>query len=552
MIRHYLTLTFQAAALDQALRGRHLAECWSSEKNTLNLRFIHGDASLFVEISLDLQAGYLLIRDDCTRSRRNTLDFFGNMVGSRLEHVRIDEGERIVRFAFASGDILAVFLFGRGGGNALHLRDGNLLSSYRRYGGEYDELLDGRKEEREIDRHMLAREIRSGPTVEKGLAQGLPELGRRLAVEAAVRASIDPHAVPASLDDTEINHLLLEADRLYADCQVAEEFHLYHLESEAVFSLIPLQSLEPAALRHERFNMIGPAIRGWRSVLFTRRRQAGLRHDLLRRIDYESARLERALAHRRDGASHRARADEWERAANVIMSNLYRIEKGTRKITLDDWEGKEMEIELNETLSPVENADRYFRKARGARIQAERGERGVEKTVRQIESLRRLRGRIDEAGDPGSLEKIAKENPGLTMKEGERKATGGADRFRRFEVAGGCEVFAGKSAANNDELTVRFAKPNDYWFHARGSSGSHVVLRWGDSKTKPPREAILQAASIAAYYSGSRNAKMTPVAYTLKKYVRKPRGAAPGAVLMEREKVVMVEPKLPVDGDDYA
>jgi predicted ribosome quality control (RQC) complex YloA/Tae2 family protein len=76
-----------------------------------------------------------------------------------------------------------------------------------------------------------------------------------------------------------------------------------------------------------------------------------------------------------------------------------------------------------------------------------------------------------------------------------------------------------------------------------------VVLRWNDSKSKPPKEAIRAAASIAAYYSGAKNAKMVPVAYTLKKHVRKPKGAAVGAVVMEREEVVLVEPKLPGGGE---
>lgn len=71
------------------------------------------------------------------------------------------------------------------------------------------------------------------------------------------------------------------------------------------------------------------------------------------------------------------------------------------------------------------------------------------------------------------------------------------------------------------------------------------MLRWSDSKSKPPREALRDAASIAAYYSGARNARMVPVAYTLKKYVRKPKGSAVGAVVMDREDVVMVEPKIP-------
>lgn len=124
--------------------------------------------------------------------------------------------------------------------------------------------------------------------------------------------------------------------------------------------------------------------------------------------------------------------------------------------------------------------------------------------------------------------------------------------FRVFRVAGDFEVWTGKSSANNDLLTMKYAKPNDLWFHARGASGSHVVLKTGGSKDTVPKEAILQAASIAAYYSKMKTSKLVPVAMTDRKYVRKRKGDPPGTVILSREKVIMVEPKLPVadaDGD---
>jgi len=105
-------------------------------------------------------------------------------------------------------------------------------------------------------------------------------------------------------------------------------------------------------------------------------------------------------------------------------------------------------------------------------------------------------------------------------------------------------LYVGKSAANNDELTMRFAKQNDWWFHARGVSGSHAILRGGGSE-KPPKQILEQAAAIAAYYSHARNASYTPVVYTQRKYVRKPKGANVGAVTLERETVIMVRPSIP-------
>ena len=117
--------------------------------------------------------------------------------------------------------------------------------------------------------------------------------------------------------------------------------------------------------------------------------------------------------------------------------------------------------------------------------------------------------------------------------------------FRIFTVAGGFQVWAGKSSENNDLLTMKYAKPNDLWFHARGSSGSHVVLRVGTGKGEPARQAIEQAAAIAAYYSKMKTSALVPVAMTERKYVRKPKGASAGTVMIEREKILFVRPTLP-------
>ena len=117
--------------------------------------------------------------------------------------------------------------------------------------------------------------------------------------------------------------------------------------------------------------------------------------------------------------------------------------------------------------------------------------------------------------------------------------------FRVFVVDGGFEVWAGKNSANNDLLTLRYARPKDLWFHARGSGGSHVILRSGSAPGEPGKRARQQAASIAAYYSKMRNASLVPVTVTEKKYVRKPRGAPAGTVAVERESVLFAAPALP-------
>jgi predicted ribosome quality control (RQC) complex YloA/Tae2 family protein len=116
---------------------------------------------------------------------------------------------------------------------------------------------------------------------------------------------------------------------------------------------------------------------------------------------------------------------------------------------------------------------------------------------------------------------------------------------RRHTLSGGWIVLVGRSNRENDVLTHRIARQHDLWLHARGVAGSHVILQREGHREKPGKPIIEQAAAIAAYYSKARTSSMVPVVYTEKRYVRKPRKAAPGLAVCIREKVVLVEPRLP-------
>jgi hypothetical protein len=124
-------------------------------------------------------------------------------------------------------------------------------------------------------------------------------------------------------------------------------------------------------------------------------------------------------------------------------------------------------------------------------------------------------------------------------------AAAGGIHPRRFELSGGWTVLVGRSNRENDLLTHKLARQRDLWFHARGVAGSHVVLQRGGRKDNPSRDTLEAAASIAAHFSKARTSGLVPVIYTEKRYVRKPRKAPPGLAVCLREKVLMVEPKLP-------
>ncbi|MDL2269114.1 NFACT RNA binding domain-containing protein [Desulfosarcina sp. OttesenSCG-928-A07] len=117
-------------------------------------------------------------------------------------------------------------------------------------------------------------------------------------------------------------------------------------------------------------------------------------------------------------------------------------------------------------------------------------------------------------------------------------------QVREYLLPGGFRVLAGKTDADNDRLSLKVARPTDWWFHVRGMPGSHVILRI-DKDQPPGSETLKQAAAIAAYHSKARNGGMVAVSGTLACYVTKPAGAKPGSVQIRKERIFHVRPGLP-------
>ena len=135
----------------------------------------------------------------------------------------------------------------------------------------------------------------------------------------------------------------------------------------------------------------------------------------------------------------------------------------------------------------------------------------------------------------------------ISDKKNEKKKVTDGAKLRELLIDGKYKVLVGRDSKSNDMLSIKIANQNDYWFHARGLPGSHVVLRVDDVKVGVPKNIIKNAAQIAAFYSKAKTAGTAPVSYTLAKFVRKKKGMEPGKVLIEKEKVLLVRPEIPAN-----
>lgn len=275
-----------------------------------------------------------------------------------------------------------------------------------------------------------------------------------------------------------------------------------------------------------------------------------LRAGLLRRLKGEVARAERLSARLADEAALYNQAELYGRKGQLLLANRAAIRRGQRVVELPDYTdlaGRSLQIDLDPARSIEENATRYFALQR----KAKRGAGIVRKRLAEVANrLTVLRGLIREAEAGkglGELQGVEAALAGVARRPPPRDSAATAVREsegpepRTFHSSDGLPILVGKSGAGNDRLTWRLARSHDLWLHAQGIPGSHVLVRLEKGKQVPPR-TLREAAQIAAYYSRARGLVKVPVEYALRKYLRKPKGAAPGMALLTQEKMILVRP----------
>lgn len=260
---------------------------------------------------------------------------------------------------------------------------------------------------------------------------------------------------------------------------------------------------------------------------------------------YEARR--RALVEIEGALDAAARARQTQERAELILAYQATIPDGARSFEAIRYDGTTTTISLNPELSPIENANALFEKARRAKQNA--ASAGQRKTI-LVQDYQALTLAMEALASAESLEAV-----------GDIRAQSENRRWLHYHAApkakeerpyaghsikealspNGWTVLYGENATSNDYLTTKVARPNDFWFHVRGVTSAHVILQTQNRPGSVQPEDLKFAARIAADKSASKHAHYVTVDYVLKKYVRKPRKSAPGAVTYSMEKTIHIE-----------
>ncbi len=285
------------------------------------------------------------------------------------------------------------------------------------------------------------------------------------------------------------------------------------------------------------------------SELTERRDFENLAASARRQLDQKLTKMQALAAKLREDMASHGDPEKWKRIGDLLLANPAARREDNAFVVTDYYDPNlsEICIEAKASESIPETAQRYFKRGSKAKNALGAISGKLEKVESEIESLFSLRANLEAAistGEITALSEFTRQPGAAEAAKSKSKQPDTLGYARKFVSADGFEILVGKKAKDNDYLTFREARSNDIWLHAADYPGSHVVIR-NPNRREIPHQTLLEAASLAAFYSQGKKQPKAAVNYTQRKFVHKPRGAAAGLVRLASFKTILVEPNPP-------
>lgn len=266
--------------------------------------------------------------------------------------------------------------------------------------------------------------------------------------------------------------------------------------------------------------------------------------DLVKTASNGAARLRRKIAAQEQELAESKNRDKWRVYGELITANLYRMERGMSRLTAQNYydpDCADVDIPLDVRLSPQENAAKYFKKYTKAKTAEKYITAQLEKARVELTYLESVLQELTLAESEQDFNDIRAEliDGGYLRAKG-RKQPQRPSKPREFRSTAGLRILVGRNNRQNDRLTAKDAEKWDIWLHTQRIHGSHVILCTGGAQ--PDEQSLLEAASLAAYFSQAQDGTKVPVDYAPVKFVKKPAGARPGMVIYTTYQTMLADP----------
>lgn len=531
MFNNYLYLKRAVIELNELIIGCRIVDVFSQEKDKAVIVLQKNNQDVFLIINTTANLPYLLLRNKYSKAKKNTYDFFRDTSYKSVEKVLIAESDRIIKLVLNEYEIIFSI---RGAKTNLFLFKGNdLLESFKKT--DESEIHNFKEELNELEFTSLFNKVVTDINYyDKSIIKNeFPFVNNIILNEIKIRSNennsftqvINEIFYSFISGDISVGYLDGKLRFFPNDLVVSKELAEVN-EFENYFDA--LNYFLTSNFKKDKFDEVYKTVN----------------NELEKRLSF----LSNKIYNLEQRVNNGSKENEYYKFGNLILSNIYSIKTDEEIIELTDYEtDSQIKIKIDKQLSPSENANKYFDKAKDERKNYAVSVDLYNKSKNEYESLLKVKNKLSTLNNINELKEIIDH---LKIKEKHLPKMNKEEiniKYYHFILEDKYHVYVGRDSKSNDLLTLKFAKQNDLWFHARGLPGSHVVLRIENTKEAVPKNIIKSAASIAAFYSKAKTAGTVPVSYTFKKFVIKKKGMEPGKVLLLKESSILVKPEIPAN-----
>lgn len=508
MHNNYYFLRKLVPELGHKIKNLKVLSCFSQNKDELIISFGDNEDDFFVKAFLSASFCCLSFPEGFHRAKKNSVDLFSEILYKRVLGTYQYLNERCFSIKLEDG---YEFLFKMHGNrsNIILLKNGQIVSLFNKHLAK-DQDIDITSLDRPIDESKEAFIKAEGntkllfPTFSKDIESHLNEQGFNNLSLAEQWVLIENTL--AQLDKSEfyirsdkLSLLPFEGSKHYRDPITAlNDFYIGYVSSSG---------LEKE--KREIVNVLEKNIKRSKSFINKTRQKL---NEINNKTSYQIL-------------------------GDLVMANLHAIDSSSDKVELTNFynENRPIEIKLKRHLTPQKNAENFYKKAKNQSKEIKNLEEVLESKEFELLSLEEHLTRINKIDQLKTLrEYIKKEN--LIKATTQQKANKPYNLF----VFQGFDIWVGKNASANDEMLHHTYK-EDLWLHSKDVAGSHVIIKY-KSGSPFPASVKEKAAQLAAYYSKRKTDSLCPVIITPRKFVRKRKGDPPGAVVVDKEQVLLVQP----------
>ena len=398
-----------------------------------------------------------------------------------------------------------------------------------------------------VDEESFCRTVFSKPMpLSKAIYTSLTGISPVIAEELCYRASLESGQSANSMDSLSQEHLFHVFDRMMEDVREGSfnpGIIMNHDGEPVEFSSVPLTMYYD--MQTKQVPSISEVLEQYYAMKNTVTRIRQKSSDLRRIASTALDRCRKKFELQSRQLKDTEKREQYRIWGELLHTYGYEAAEGDKSLeVINYYTGEPVRIPLDENLSASENAKKYFDRYGKLKRTYEALTGYIQETQSEIEHLESILTFMDLALQEEDLVQVREEltEAGYIRRKGGSKKVKITSRPFHYVSSDGFDIYVGKNNYQNDELTFKTASGNDWWFHAKGAPGSHVIVRTLGKEL--PDATFEEAARLAAWYSKNRNAPKVEIDYVEKKHVKKPNGAKPGFVVYYTNYSMMIEPDI--------